>query len=512
MIPVLDSQGMRDADRATIEGLGLPSMVLMEAAALSVTDTVLDRFDVVSRVAVVCGPGNNGGDGLAAARQLRCRGVDAEALVLVEEGSLRGDAAVQLELARRFGVPVHDCSGGAGDLAARLAAADVVVDALFGTGLDRALAGEMAGTVELLNATPKPIVAVDIPSGLAGSSANPPGPCVQATVTVTFAAPKPAHVLPPACWACGELVVADIGIPPWVLAERAMLWLVEADDVARWLPRRAPDAHKGHFGHLGIVAGRAGRAGAAILAARAAVAGGSGLVTVATSADALAAIQAGAPEAMVDIVPAGTGGELADHDPSRFLAKITALAVGPGAGTGSDAASLVGHLAAVWQGPLVLDADALTVLAPRLESLRGRPAPTVLTPHPGELARLLGVETSEVVSDRLGAAREAADRSGAVVVAKGARTLVVGGRGGDLVNPTGTAGLASGGAGDTLTGLIGALLAQGLAGREAAASAVFLHGRAAELAAIEHPASVPAGRLVEWLARAWAEALREGDA
>lgn len=508
MIPILDNAGMRNADRSTIEGLGVPSMVLMESAAWAVTEAILERFDRLGRIVVVCGRGNNGGDGLAAARQLRARGADVETILIASDDALSDDAGSQLELARRFGVPVSVCgSSGLGELEERLRDAGLIVDALLGTGLDRPLAGRIGDAVELINATPVPIVAVDIPTGLSGSASSLPGTSVQATLTVTFAAPKLAHILPPSCWRCGEVAVADIGIPPWVLEEHAELHLVERADVAAWLPRRARDAHKGHFGHLGIVAGREGRAGAAILAARTAVVAGAGLVTVACAAAAREAIQSAVPEAMVDVVASGDDGELGDSDLSSFLTRISCLAIGPGIGTGPGATALVEELIREWPGPLVIDADGLTILSGSLEVLQRRQAPVVLTPHPGELAKLLAVETAEVVADRLTAAREAARRSGAVVLAKGARTVVADADGDSLVNPTGTPGLASGGAGDTLTGLIGALLSQGLSAIEAAASGAYLHGLAAELAESGYPAAVPATVVGDFIASAWAETI-----
>ncbi|TAM52291.1 MAG: NAD(P)H-hydrate dehydratase [Acidobacteria bacterium] len=511
MIAVLDSPAMREADRVTIAELGLPSLVLMESAAAAVADLVAERFPGAGRIAVACGPGNNGGDGLAMARLLRCRGFDVSVGMLVARRSLKGDAAVQLELARRFGVPVSDCSrGGTARLAELLGGADVVVDALFGTGLDRPLTGRWAEAVSVVNRAGVPVVAVDLPSGLLGSSAGAEGPSVRADLTVTFAAPKVAHVLPPACWRCGEVAVAAIGIPPWVADARMSLGLVEAEDVAGWLPRRGPDAYKGTFGHLLVVAGREGRAGAAALAARAAVRMGAGLVTVATTGAAGAAVQALVPEAMVDVLEAGKGGEVAGGGIEGSLAKATAVAVGPGLGTGDGPRRLLGSILERWRGPLLLDADALTLLAGRLGTLRTRAVTPVLTPHPGELARLLGVATSEVTADRLGAACRAAEAGGAVVLAKGARTVIAGGGGVALVNPTGTSGLASGGAGDVLSGVVGALLAQGLAAREAAASGAYLHGRAAELAGERFPGAVPAGELVGYLAAAEAEVGQAG--
>ncbi len=508
MIAVLDASQMRESDRVTINELGLPSLVLMEAAAGAVTEVVAQRFADARRVVIACGPGNNGGDGLAVARQLRCRGFSVEAALLVVEGELRGDAAEQLRLARAFGVPLHECGLQTARFAELLPGADVIIDAMFGTGLDRPLEGRWAEAVRLINGSHARVVAVDIPSGLQGSSSAVTGETVKAAVTVTFAAPKVPHVLPPACWRCGEVAVADIGIPPWVIEEQARLGVVEAEDVAGWLPWRAVDAHKGQFGHLLVVAGREGRAGAAALAARAAVTLGSGLVTVATARAAVRPIQAQVPEAMVDPLPAGEDGAVSGDALSGSFAKATALAVGPGLGLSNGPRRALDVVLGEWEGPLVLDADALTLLGEKLERLHGRTAPTVLTPHPGELGRLLGVPTSEVTRDRLRAARAAAERSGAVVLAKGARTVIAGGGSWTLVNPTGTSGLASGGAGDVLTGAIGALLAQGLGARAAAAAGAWLHGRAAEIAAEQYTGAVPAGVLVGHLAGAEAEVRR----
>jgi hydroxyethylthiazole kinase-like uncharacterized protein yjeF len=505
MIPVLEASEMREADRVTIGELGLPGLVLMETAAGAVTEVVAQRFADAERVVVACGPGNNGGDGLAVARQLRCRGFSVDAVLLASEEELKGDAATQLRLARTFGVRLHPCDRHAARFAELLAGTGVIVDALFGTGLDRPLDGRWASAVVAINAAATAVVAVDIPSGLQGSSSQVVGETVKAAVTVTFAAPKVAHVLPPACWACGDVAVADIGIPPWVVDEQARMGMVEAEDVAGWLPRRPADAHKGTFGHVLIVAGREGRAGAAALAARAAVTLGAGLVTVATARGAVRPIQAQVPEAMVDPLPVGEDGAVSGEGLSASLGKATAIAVGPGLGISDGPRRLLDVVLDEWDGPLVMDADALTLIAGRLESLRARSAPTVLTPHPGELGRLLGVTTSEVTKDRLRAAREAAQLSGAVVLAKGARTVIAGGGGWTLVNPTGSSGLASGGAGDVLTGAIGALLAQGLPAREAAACAAWIHGRAAEIAGEQHTGAVPAGVLAGHLANAEAE-------
>jgi NAD(P)H-hydrate epimerase len=508
MIPVLDNVGMREADRITIQDLGVPGLVLMEMAAGAVTEVITERFADHGRIAILCGPGNNGGDGLACARQLHCRRLDLEVALLVESGSLKGEALRQLELAHAFGVPVRICGSNLAALDLVLGGAGVIVDALFGTGLERPLDGYWAEVVRRINGRAVPVVAVDIPSGLSGSSSSLQGEAVEATVSVTFGAPKVAHVLPPACWHCGEVAVGEIGIPPWVLDAQSTLAMLEAEDVAGWLPRRVVDAHKGHFGHLLVVAGRVGRAGAALLAARAGVLVGSGLVTVATASGAVAPIQAAVPEAMVDPLPQGEDGSVSGEGLLPLLEKATAVAFGPGLGIGDGPRKLLHDLLDTWKGPLLLDADALTLLAGRLEVLAGREAPTVLTPHPGELARLLGTTTAAVTADRLASARQAARRGGVTVLAKGARTIVAEPDGRALVNPTGSPGLASGGTGDVLTGAIGGLLAQGLAALEAAATGAYLHGRAAELAGDQHPGAVPASVVASFLPLAERE-LRE---
>lgn len=506
MIAVVDNQGMRAADRYTIEELGLPGLVLMEQAAAAVQAVVDERVDASDLVVVLCGRGNNGGDGLALARQRHAAGGLVEAVLMGDVDSLSQDAAVQWELAGRFGVPRRVLTeADLSELEGLLAQAALVVDALYGTGLDRALSGLPAQVVEGVNAFDGPVVAVDIPSGLSGNTGVLLGPAVEADVTVTFAALKWVHLLAPAALCCGDVVVADIGIPRTAVEKAAGGFLLEAEDAACWLPQRRLDAHKGHFGHLLVVAGRRGRAGAATLAAKAGVRTGAGLVTVATPWDAGLAIQARVPEAMVDPLPAGEDGSARGDGIEEFLPKATAVAVGPGLGLGEGPRRLLTRILEAWSGPLVLDADALTLLAGELDRLKGRQAPTVLTPHPGELARLLGITAAQVQEDRPTWARRAAEVSGCTVVLKGFHTLIAEAEGPLWVNPSGSPGLASGGAGDVLTGVIGALLAQGLPAKQAAALGAYLHGRAAELAAERFPGAVPASAVAGFLPRAEAE-------
>ncbi len=509
MLPVLDNEGMRQADRHTIDELGVPGIVLMENAATGVVDALRESFPGARRSLILCGAGNNGGDGLAVARHLANGGHDVLALLFVDPEELNADPATNYRLARAFGVRVEVVLGENLEVLEQILAEnppDVVVDALLGTGTDRPLGGTYARVAAHIAESALPVVAVDVPTGLNGSSAAIPGDVLAADLTVTFAALKVCHVLPPACLRCGEVAVVDIGIPPRALEPGCRMWWVEAEDIALLLPHRPIDGHKGRFGHLLVVAGAEGRSGAVAMAAQAAVTAGSGLVTMAVPRPAVAAADGACLEAMTYALASDADGAIAGPDGLQsIMDRMSAVAVGPGMGTGAGAAATLDWILKTWSGPLLLDADAVNLLAGRPERLAGRTVPPVLTPHPGELARLLGTPADKVVADRVAAAREAALRAEAVVVAKGYRTVVADPHGETWINPTGDAALASGGSGDVLTGTIGALLAQDLDGVRAALVGCWLHGRAGELGAEDWPAAVPASRLPGLLATAWRE-------
>jgi len=515
---ILTAAAMRGVDRLASEQLGLSGLVLMENAALGVADAIGRQYPRAESAAVFCGPGNNGGDGLAVARHLATRGYAVEVFLADGGRPLDGDAAVQLDICRRLALTIYTLpkdgdAAAATAVAAALAAAsrhDLVVDALFGTGLARPLGGLFARLVEGLNEVPRPRVAVDIPSGLSGSSAEPPGPHLRADLTVTFAAPKVAHVFPPAADAVGELVVADLGFPPSLVDQaEGDLHLLVGEELAGLLPPRARDSHKGDYGHLLLVAGSLGKAGAAVLAARAAVRAGAGLVTAAVPEPILPILHLGSVESMGVPLPASAGGALAAAAAARVLAAAagkSALALGPGLGQEEETAEAIRRLVAAAPLPLVLDADGLNAFAGRAAELAERTAPTVLTPHPGELGRLLGISAAEVQADRQAAARRAAAATGAVVVLKGSLTLIAAPGGGLYVNPTGNPGMASGGTGDVLTGTLGGLLAQRLAPLDAACLGVYLHGLAGDLALARlRGPSLAAGDLIESLPAAFAE-------
>jgi NAD(P)H-hydrate epimerase len=517
---ILTAEAMREVDRAAIEELGIPSLVLMENAAIGVVEALGQAFGDAESVAIFCGPGNNGGDGLAVARHLAVRGWEVRVFLVTGGRELSGDAAVQLGICRQAELPILEISSGDGLAAALEAAAecDVVVDALFGTGLARPLEGLFAQVVEAINSLPGPCVAVDLPSGLSGSQARPIGPHVRADLTVTFAAPKLAHIFPPAAEAVGEMVVTDLGIPPRLVEEveeeGGDLHLLMGEELAELLPEREPGTHKGDYGHALIVAGSPGKAGAAILAARAAVRAGAGLVTAAVPEPILQTVDLGSIESMSLGLPAGDGGQIAERAADLLLDAAegkTALALGPGLGQEPATAAAIRRIVLECPLPLVIDADGVNAFAGRAADLAGRKAETILTPHSGELGRLLGISTSQIQEDRVAAARGAAEETGAIVVLKGHLTLVASGAA-VFVNPTGNPGMATGGTGDVLTGLIAGLLAQGLDALDATLVAVYLHGLAGDLAAGRlGEGSLAAGDLIEILPAAFAELRGEGE-
>jgi len=519
---ILTAEAMAKVDRAAVEELGVPGMVLMENAALGLAEAVAVSFPEATSVAIYCGPGNNGGDGLALARHLAIRGYRVRCFLVFAGKETRGDAATQLAICRAMGegaVPLHeigpddDLDSADGALAAAREA-DLVVDALFGTGLGRPLEGQLAALVEGLNAAPASRLAVDLPSGLNGSRPEPLGPHLVADVTVTFGAPKPAQILSPTAEAMGDLVVADLGIPTSLIdrdwgEEDGPLHLVVPDELAGLLPPRHADSHKGTYGHLLIAAGSVGAAGAVILAARSAVRAGAGLVTAAVPEPIVQTVDGGSIESMTLPLPAGPDGRIGEQAAVAVLEAASerdALALGPGMGQTDLVAGTLRRIALTAEVPLVLDADGINAFAGRGEELRDRRAPTVLTPHPGEAGRLLGAATSDVVADRRAAARRAAAATGAVVVLKGHQSLVATPDGAIWVNRTGNAGMATGGTGDVLTGVVGSLLAQGHEPLAAALLGVYLHGWAGDRVAAERGmAGLAAGDLVEALPGAFDE-------
>jgi ADP-dependent NAD(P)H-hydrate dehydratase / NAD(P)H-hydrate epimerase len=490
MVPVLTASEMRAADRRTIEEVGLPGPVLMENAGAAVAAAIVKRFPAARSIVVLCGKGNNGGDGFVAARRLQARA--PEVFLLGRRSEMKGDARLHLGAYERSGgtlteVPDADAWAAVRD---RVLAADLVVDAMLGTGLENAPAGVIGRAIEdLARRGAAAVLAVDLPSGLPSDTGEVAWPTVHATCTVAFAAPKRGHVLPPACDHVGDLEIADIGIPGSALSSSPPLFLIEARDAGAVFPPRAPSAHKGDFGHVLVIAGSVGKTGAAALCASGALRAGAGLVTVATPTSALGLLAAAVrPEAMTEPLPLTEGGMFGKDAVERAVALAEtrdAVVIGPGLGQGADVRAFVRELLSRCTKPMVVDADGLNAAStPRggASPLR-RPAPTVITPHPGEMARLIDSTTAEVQRRRVETARAFALETGAVTVLKGQRTIVADADGRAAVNPTGNPGMATGGTGDVMAGILGALVARGLPAWDAAIAGVYIHGRAGDLAA-----------------------------
>jgi ADP-dependent NAD(P)H-hydrate dehydratase / NAD(P)H-hydrate epimerase len=490
---ILNSAQVRDADRRTTEDVGIPSIVLMENAGRQVVAAIEAMFSDVAelKIAVLCGRGNNGGDGFVVARTLLQRGVDVSTFLVGAVAEVRGDARTNLEILGNLGhtiVEINDSPDWELHFS-EIRGCDLLVDALFGTGLKTPLTGLFETVVADINAADLPVVSIDLPSGLSADSAEPPGPHVDATLTVTLAVPKPPLVLPPGEAHCGDVVIADIGIPEAVIAavEGPYLELLTRDLIRPLIEPRPADSHKGDYGHVLIVAGGRGKTGAAYLSAMGALKSGAGLVSVATPASSQPILAAMAPEYMTDPLVETAEGAIAAEALEHVLTRqVDVIACGPGLGTAPGTVAFVRGLLQRAGVPLVLDADALNAFAHAPEQLVGPEGrDVIITPHPGELARLVGVTTADVQANRIEIAQGFAETHQLYVVLKGHRSLIATPEGHVFVNPTGNPGMATGGMGDLLTGMVAAWLAQLLDAEAACKLAVYLHGLAGDLTEVD---------------------------
>jgi hydroxyethylthiazole kinase-like uncharacterized protein yjeF len=458
---------VREIDARAISALDISGLELMERAGAAAYRTVRRRWPSAQRLCVVCGIGNNAGDGYIVARLAHADGLTVEVLQLGDPARLRGDALAAAKRYREAGGAVRPFAPDA------LAAADLLVDAIVGTGLDRPLADQWAAAVAAINALGKPVLGIDIPSGLHGATGAVLGTAVTATATVTFIAYKSGLFTGAGPAVVGELELAGLGVPAAAFdAVPPHARLIGPARVPAVLPRRQRDAHKGRYGHALVVGGDYGMGGAARMAAEAAARVGAGLVTVATRAEHCAGLLAARPELMCRAIAAG-------RELQPLLERASVVVLGPGLGRDSWGRELF-HAALEFDGAMLIDADGLNLLAEHPHRNDG----WVLTPHPGEAARLLATGTTDIQQDRYTAAERLTARYGGVVVLKGAGTVVAGDGALPEVCSTGNPGMASGGMGDVLSGVIGGLLAQGLAAPEAAAVGVHLHGLAADRAAV----------------------------
>ena len=517
---ILNAAQMREADRYTIEDIGIPALVLMENAGRQVVAAMVSAFADLDalRVAVVSGRGNNGGDGFVVARTLLQRGIETSVFVIGTLADVRGDARTNLDILGRLGVTVVEIADEQSwELHfSEISQCSLIVDAILGTGLKAAVAGMMETVIADMNASDIPIVAVDLPSGLSADTPRLIGDCVDASLTVTLAAPKLPLVLPPGEAYAGDVVIADIGIPYEVIesVEGPHVELLTPEQLRSLVEPRAADSHKGDFGRLTIVAGSIGKTGAAHLAAMGALRSGAGLVTVATPRCCLPVVASMSPVVMtVDLADDGAGTVSADGVDRLLELTQDVMACGPGLGRTPQVAAFVRALLDRATVPLVLDADALTVLADDPGRLMGREdREVIITPHPGEMARLIGASIADVQANRLEVATDFATTHRLYVVLKGHRTVIATPDGHVFINPTGNPGMATGGSGDVLTGMIAAWLAQLLDAEAACRLAVFLHGAAGDLAeAREGQVGMIATDLLDHLGEAL-KALIEGPA
>jgi NAD(P)H-hydrate epimerase len=467
----------------------------------------------------VAGKGNNGGDGFVVARALKKKRVRVDVILAVPASEIRGDARAKLQAWQRAGGKVRTVTAAELEpLARALERRGLVIDALFGTGLSGEITGLPAEIIAMVNAAGLPTVALDIPSGLDADRGVPLGTAIEAELTIACAAPKVGTVVHPGARYAGEVAVVDIGLADEAVAEVGpQTEAVGMHEAARLLRPRDPESHKGTHGHLAVIAGALGKTGAAILAARAATRAGAGLVTIGCPSVVLPIVAGGILEAMTWPLPDDGAGGLAYGDAKALHALLEdkrAAVVGPGIGTGAEREALVRWLATTRPVPLVLDADALNCVA-KLGPDHERPAnppPLILTPHPGEMSRLTGQPTADIQRDRLASARAAAAAWSAVVVLKGARTIVAAPDGRAWINLSGNAGLAAGGTGDVLAGIIGSLLGQGYPPEDAATLGVFLHGHAADRIAVRRGMiGLVASDLIEELPPAMLEILSSAE-
>jgi NAD(P)H-hydrate epimerase len=480
MIPLLPREAVRALAGDAVARLGLPSVILMENAGRGAFEAIRRHFpDRLERVVLVGGAGQNGGDAWVVARHLWLLGVQPKCVLLGDRSKVKGDAAVNLgTLEKLHGLVTCVGEGELSQLTAAVEKATLLVDGIFGTGLDRPVQGLHAAAIERLNASSAPRVALDIPSGVDSNTGAILGVAVRADLTVTFAAHKRGLHQHPGAHLAGELELASIGVPAPSSADYGV---IEGRDVARWLPLRAADTHKGKSGHVLVIAGAPGRSGAALLSGLGALRAGAGLVTLCPRNGARGLLDAKVIELMTDELPADPGAALAHV--KKLMERMQAAVIGPGLGTDDAGATIARRLALELAQPAVLDADAITAFAGKASELRKAGGPRVITPHPAEAARLLGSNTEAVQAQRYAAAARLAADSGSVAVLKGARTVIAAPDGRARVCSLDVPALAVGGTGDVLSGTIGGLLPQ-LDPFDAATCGVYLHARAGELAAI----------------------------
>lgn len=505
---------MRLLDQKAIDEYGIPGIVLMENAGRAVVQVIEDHFSgnlERKRILVFAGKGNNGGDGFVVARHLANAGCDVKIFLLCKPDELKGDALTNWKIARkmniRYQLIISDRD--LNIVKVGLMYTELVVDGIFGTGFKGAAQGTAAKLIDLVNEAGKPVVAIDIPSGMEADTGRMQGTCMKAHYTVTFGLPKIGLVLEPALPFVGNLVIGDISFPRELIKKQQFnRYLADYDLCRGFLSPRASDSHKGTYGHVLVIGGSPGMTGAVTLAAWAALRSGAGLITAAVPQSLNPILETKITEAMSLPLPETGDGSLSLSalEPIKNFAGGKVAVFGPGLSRHKETQDIVRGFVRDLPCPAVLDADALFLLFDYKEDFLNIKYPMVLTPHPGEMARLLGKTVSEIQEDRINAVTEAAKVYRSIVVLKGAKTLVATPEGRLYVNTTGNPGMATGGSGDVLAGMIGAFIAQGIQAEHAAVLAVYVHGRAGDLAArAKSQISLTAGDLVHYLPEVFLE-------
>lgn len=507
------SKEMQLIDKKAISEYGIPGIVLMENAAIQVIKEIEAKYGDLTkkRVTVVAGKGNNGGDGLAIARHLINRGTKIIVYLLAEDSSIEGDALINLKIFKKMGGKIYDSSSF--DLKAMetvISHSHIIIDAIFGTGLSTDVKGFYADVISLINSAGKPIVSVDVPSGISADTGKVLGTAITAEMTVTFALPKVGLLIYPGAEYAGGLKIVDISIPGGMMEiESIQANLLTIEEMRGAVPERAADSHKGSFGHVGVIAGSVGKTGAAAMTSLASLKVGAGLVSLAVPSSLNQTLAQKLTEVMTFPLPEGKEGFLGNRAEEKiieFLADKDVVAIGPGISTDKEAQELIRRLVKRISIPMVIDADGINAFVGYTDILKDIGVPIILTPHPGEMARLLGINPSDVQDDRIGISRRFSTEYNIYLLLKGARTIIAEPSGAIYINPTGNPGMATGGTGDILTGIIAGLIAQRLDISSAVRFGVFLHGLAGDLAAKEKgEAGMIAGDLLDMIA----EAIRE---
>ncbi len=489
---VVSAEEMRELDRRAIEEFGIPGEVLMESAGKGAFEFIESKFPLLEDTVIFCGKGNNGGDGFVIARYLLNRRVFPTVALLGRKEALTGDAKLNLDRYLKLTGELIEVENEdqLRNLKQRLTETDLIIDAIFGTGLDSEIKGLPRAAVEFINEITGeyaiPVLALDLPSGVNASTGEIMGVAVRAEATVTFGLAKIGHYCFPGAGLTGELEVIDIGIPA-ALSKNIKTFVTDQDLAFPLLLPRAPDSHKGDHGHTVIFAGSPGKTGAAAMASESALRSGAGLVTLAVPASLNDIFEVKLTEVMTEPIPDQDRkfGKVSIPAALEFIRGKNAIALGPGIGQGKEIDQFVKEILVSATAPVVVDADGLNSLANQMDILKKIQAPLILTPHPGEMSRLCGLPVPEIQKDRVGVARKFAKDWQAIVVLKGANTVIAGPFGEVFINHSGNAGMASAGMGDVLTGIIAGLLSQEYDPVDAAILGVYLHGKAGDLAGQE---------------------------